>query len=119
MDNIPETRIVLVGRDLKDRDRLWRGTEHLLGRTVSQTGAERLIPFLEKDEGVDILVISLDEGGREVIEALKVAAERDLLPPRVVGFYSHVREEIAAEAKAAGVEAYPRSRFWRELPSLL
>ena len=118
-NNIPEIRIVLIGRDLKDRDRLWRATEELQGRTVAGVSAERAIAFLTHNQPVDLVVVDLDEGGPEVLEALATAAERGLLPRRVLGYFSHVQETTGAAARAAGVEAYPRSRFWRELPSLL
>lgn len=38
---------------------------------------------------------------------------------RVMGFFSHVRTETGAEARAAGVEVYPRGRFWRRLSEIL
>jgi DNA-binding NarL/FixJ family response regulator len=112
-------RIVLVGRDLKDRDRLWKATEGLPGRTVTGTGAERVLAFLAKNQPVDLVVVDLDDGGAEVLEGLAGAAEQGLLPRRVLGYFSHVQEETGNAARAAGIEAYPRSRFWRELPSLL
>lgn len=40
-------------------------------------------------------------------------------PGRLLGFYSHVRHGAGAAARAAGIEVYPRSRFWRELSGLL
>ena len=117
--NIPETRIVLIGRDLKDRDRLWRASEGLADRTVAGAGAERALAFLAANQPVDVVVVDLDDGGPEVLEALVKAREQDLLPPRVLGYFSHVQEATGAAAREAGVEAYPRSRFWRELPDLL
>jgi CheY-like chemotaxis protein len=112
-------KIVLVGRDLKDRDRLWRASEGVGGCTVASTGPERLLAFLTENQPVDLIVIDLDEGGPELLAALATAAETALLPGRVLGYFSHVQEDTGRAARAAGVEAYPRSRFWRELPELL
>ena len=112
-------RIVLVGRDLKDRDRLWRATEGLPDRTVAGTGAERVLAFLADNQPVDLVIVDLDDGGPEVLAALARAGERGLLPDRVLGYFSHVQEDTGRAARAAGVEAYPRSRFWREIPSLV
>lgn len=112
-------RIVLVGRDLKDHDRLRRATEGVAGRTVAVTGPERVVAFLSQNQPVDLVVLDLDDGGAEVLEGLAAAREQGLLPLRVLGYFSHVREDTGRAAHAAGVEAYPRSRFWRELTSLL
>lgn len=38
---------------------------------------------------------------------------------RLLGFFSHVRVEAGAAARAAGVEVYRRGRFWKQLPELL
>ena len=108
-----------MGRDLKDRDRLWRATEALPDRTVAGVGAERFLDYLAANRPVDLAVVDLDEGGSEVLEALTSAAGQGLLPRRVLGYYSHVREETGAAARRAGIAAYPRSRFWRDLPELL
>lgn len=112
-------RIVLIGRDLKDRDRLWRATEGLAGRTVTGTGAERALAFLAEHHPVDVVVVDLDDGGPQILDALTQAREQGLLPQRVLGYFSHVQEATGAAARRAGLEAYPRSRFWREAASLL
>lgn len=108
-----------MGRDLKDRERLWRGTEQLEPRTVAGTGRDRILAFLEENHPVDVVVLDLDDGGRDLLASLTEAASRGILPERVVGYYSHVQQDLGEEARAAGVAAYPRSRFWRELPALL
>ena len=109
----------MIGRDLKDRDRLWRATEGLAGRTVAGAGAERALAFLGDNQPVDLVVVDLDDGGPDVLEALSAAGEQGLLPDRVLGYFSHVQEETGRSAREAGIEAYPRGRFWRELPQLL
>ncbi len=108
-----------MGPDLRDRDRLWRATEHLAPRTVAGTGAHRVVEFLRENHPVDLVVVDLDSGGTEVPGALGAARREGLLPGDILGYFSHVREDIATAARAAGVAAYPRSRFWRELPTLL
>jgi hypothetical protein len=38
---------------------------------------------------------------------------------RVVGYGSHVDDELLTRARAAGIEAMPRSRFFRDIAGLL
>jgi hypothetical protein len=38
---------------------------------------------------------------------------------RVIGFGPHVDDALLERARAAGIDARPRSRFFRELPDLL
>lgn len=84
------------------------------------TGPHGIVTFLDRaSEPADLVVVDLDEGGPEVLEELAAARERGLLPRRVLGYFSHVSQEVGAAARDAGVEVYPRGRFWRELTSLL
>jgi hypothetical protein len=39
--------------------------------------------------------------------------------PRVIGFGSHVDDELLARARAAGIDAMPRSRFFRDIAGVL
>ena len=66
-----------------------------------------------------MLILDLDAGGTGVIDELVAARRAGIAPERVVGFFSHVDEELGARARAAGCEALPRGRFWRTLPELL
>ena len=109
---------MLIGRDLKDRDRLWRATEGS-DRVVAGAGPDRVVAFLTQNQPVDVVVVDLDDGGSDVLDALAAAGDQGLLPSRVLGYFSHVKEATGAAARAAGIEAYPRGRFWRDLPSLL
>ncbi|CAN5573844.1 hypothetical protein BH24ACT26_BH24ACT26_21840 [soil metagenome] len=77
-----------------------------------------LVETLEAAGG-DILVLDLDQGGEASLEELVAANAADLAPPRVIGFFSHVDDELGRAARAAGCEALPRGRFWRTLPELL
>lgn len=90
--------IRVIGRDLKDRDRLERAAAALgLG--------------VEPGEGPPgLIVVDLDREG--------VPAD---LPEGVtaVGYYSHIDTEVAAAAEAAGIAAIRRGTFWSDLPEIL
>ena len=60
-------------------------------------------------------VVDLDRAGPDGLARLSEVAGR----ARVIGYFSHVDEELGRKARAEGVEALPRGRFWRELPSIL
>ncbi|MGH2820888.1 MAG: hypothetical protein ACRDJ5_09565, partial [Actinomycetota bacterium] len=66
-----------------------------------------------------VLVLDLDQGRDEVLSELEAARGEGAAAGRVVGYFSHVDEPLGAAARAAGCEALPRGRFWRELPELL
>ena len=69
-------------------------------------------------EPIDLVIVDLDRGGRPALEEL--AATDDMpAPHRVIGFFSHVDDELRDAAKRAGVEAWPRGRLWRSLEQLL
>ncbi|MGH2693678.1 MAG: hypothetical protein ACRDJJ_02570 [Actinomycetota bacterium] len=103
-------RVLLVGGDLSARARL----EAAAQRTGSELRTCRLEDVAEAvgAEPIDLVVADLDSGREIVVEAL-----RDVTT-RVVGFYSHVDTALGEAAKAAGIEAVPRGRFWRELDDL-
>ena len=75
-------------------------------------------------EGAGGALVLVDLSRPGVLEA--VAALSDAFPaggrpdvaPRVVGFASHVDEATLRAARAAGVDALPRSVFFRQLPAL-
>ncbi len=99
------TRVVLVGGDLAALARVER---------VAQAAGVELIscrdPADAETQPDDLVLVDLDR---------IVPAAAAPLPGQVVGFYSHVAEDVAAAARAAGVTALPRGRFWRELPGLV
>jgi hypothetical protein len=100
-------RVVFVGADLNARVRLEAVAEELV--QVSSLG--------ELPESADgIVVIDLDMAEADVWTELQ---SRPGIAERVVGFYSHVNAELAREAAAAGIRAYPRGRFWSNLRELL
>jgi DNA-binding NarL/FixJ family response regulator len=65
-----------------------------------------------------LVVVDLDAAARDPIRA--VAALREARPDaRVVGFVSHVRDDLIVSARDAGCEVLARGAFVRELPALL
>ena len=65
-------------------------------------------------EGADLVVVDLTRAG--VTDVLDAVVR---LAGRVVGYGPHVAADLLALATAAGVEAVPRSRFFRELHSFI
>ena len=89
----------VVGRDLKDRDRLER---------AAKAAGLGLGP--QRDEPPAIVVIDLDREG----------IPTDLPPGALaVGYYSHVNEAIAERAEAAGIAAIRRGTFWKDIDQIL
>lgn len=92
--------------DLMDRSRL-----AALGDAVEfVTSVES---FSEAGRG-DVVIVDLGRAG--ALDAASAAAARGA---RVVGFASHVDDALMSAAKAAGVEAHPRSRFFSHAAELL
>jgi hypothetical protein len=54
-----------------------------------------------------------------IIDLSRASAFPKVDAPRVVGFGSHVDEELFARARAAGIDAMPRSRFFRDIAGAL
>ena len=87
-------RVVVVSSDLLMRSRVPEATAVPPGAPLPEA---------------DLYLIDLDEAGA-------------LEPPpggRAIGYFSHVNEALGAEARAKGLEAWPRGRLLRELPRLL
>ena len=68
---------------------------------------------------VDLLVLDLDRGRDRALDAVAAAREAGLTPAKVVAFVSHVDDDLVQAARRAGVDAWPRGRFWRSLEELL
>jgi len=62
----------------------------------------------------DVVIVDLGRPG--ALDAAASAVERGA---RAVGFASHVDDALLQAAKAAGVEAHPRSRFFSRLTDLV
>ncbi len=104
--------ILLVGSDINARARL----EKAAGTTPVQVAATTRLPVLP--EGLDLVVLDLDAGRDALIDdAAALAPSHPEV--RFAGFYSHVDEALGAKAREAGIEIYPRGRFWSELPAIL
>ena len=90
--------IRIVGRDLKDRDRLERAAA-ALGLDLTPT-----------DSPPAVIVIDLDREG--------VPGD---LPEGVpaLGYYSHVDVDVAQRAEAAGITAIRRGTFWADPAEIL
>ena len=113
----PRSSVLLVGGDLNARVRA-EAACRAAGRELRHTTSDGLTRALAEPPA--LVFVDLDEGGREVLEAL--TTERDsgtLDPTKVVIYFSHVDEDAGKAARAAGFRSLPRGRFWRELPSLV
>ena len=66
-------------------------------------------------DGEALVLVDLDRAGPDGLGRLSEVVGR----ARVIGYFSHVDEELGRKARAEGVEALPRGRFWRELPAIL
>lgn len=104
-------RVLLVGGDLSARARVEAAAKRA-GWELRTCRTDDVADVV-RGESVDLVIADLDSGRDVVLEALRGVA------PRVVGFYSHVDAALGEAATAAGVEALPRGRFWRELDELL
>jgi hypothetical protein len=95
--------IVVLTPDLADRARI-----AAVVPDARFVGAAALLP--RAAEGADVVVVDLSRAG-----VLGVLDEVVALGGRVVGYGPHVDAELLAAASAAGVEAVPRSRFFRDM----
>ncbi len=66
----------------------------------------------------DLVVVDLDRAGRAALDELERLRTEDLAA-RVVAFVSHVDDELIRAARAAGIDAWPRGRFWNALDEIL
>lgn len=110
-------KITLVSPDLMARGRLEPAATGA-GAELDTVRVDRLLERLRR-EVPDILVLDLDAGGRDLLAVLETARSKRLLPGRVIGYFSHVDEDLGRAAAAAGIDAFPRGRFWRDVQTLL
>ena len=76
---------------------------------VTAASVEDVVARAARD-GIDVVVVDLARPGvAEQVPALVAAAGR------VVAFAPHVETELLERAAAAGAEAMPRSRFFRDV----
>ena len=98
-DELDDVRVAALSVDLMDRSKLAAVDGLKLVRSVDAllaTGAELLLVDLKRVDG----------------EQLRQLGEADA---QVVGFGSHVDDELLGAATEAGIEASPRSVFFRRL----
>lgn len=98
-------RVVAVVPDLMDRSRLSVPEVEL-----THVPLARLADAVADGEPVDLVVVDLSRPG-----ALDAVAD---LMATVVGFAPHVDDALLARAQAAGIEALPRSSFFRRWPNV-
>lgn len=107
--------VLLVGGDLNAQARVGDAA-HRAGGTLQRVSTEDLAAEIAS-KTPSMVVIDLDEVGAEALAATPQDSGSE--SPMVVAFFSHVDAALGESARAAGVEALPRGRFWRELPSLV
>jgi hypothetical protein len=107
--------IAVVGGDLMALSRIEAAaTANSLGlRRLSQGDLESI----DEPPAVELVILDLDSGGRELVDAWSSLAGDS--GPRAVGYFSHVDATLGDHARAKGVEALPRGRFWRSLDEIL
>jgi hypothetical protein len=101
-------KLLLASRDLAARARVQDAVERS-GWSMA-TASLGDLGRAAAEHAPALLVIDLDEAGVDALGSAGV---------RAIGFFSHVDRPLAEAARAAGIEAVPRGRFWRTLPQLL
>ncbi|MGH2807058.1 MAG: hypothetical protein ACRDKT_07260 [Actinomycetota bacterium] len=109
-------KVIVASRDLLAAGRL-EAPARAAGADIEIVSPEAMVESLRADHH-DLLVLDLDGGGRDLLAKVEEARAERVLPERVVGYFSHIDEEMAEAASLAAVHALPRGRFWRELPQL-
>ena len=109
--DIPGT-ILLVSTDLQARVRL--------EATVAPLGSGVVVRRAEEDPGEErptAIVLDLDQVGAEgAARWAHVAGDEQT---RVLGFFSHIDEDLGRAANELGIETFSRGRFWREAAAIL
>ena len=105
-------RVVLASDDLNARARVLAAAAPLDIAVVTTPP----LGFRPALLGTSLLILDLDRGREQALDELGAAGD---LPPKVVGFLSHVDADLAAAARVAGCDPMPRGRFWGALPELL
>ena len=116
-DSADGRTVLLISGDLMARERV-RSAAAQASIGVRYGAPGSLLASL-RSTSPDVLVLDLDSGGAPVLEEVVAAREEDLLPARVLGYFSHVDTALGEAAERAGVKAVRRGRFWSSLPGLL
>jgi DNA-binding NarL/FixJ family response regulator len=112
-----ERLVLLVTSDLMARERV-RSAASQSAMGVRYAAPGSLVEAL-RTAAPDVLVVDLDAGGAAILQEVAAARAEDVLPERVLGYFSHVDTALGEAAEQAGVEAVRRGRFWSSLPELL
>jgi hypothetical protein len=111
----PQRVIAVVGGDLMALSRIEAAA------TANSLDLQRLsqddLESLDEPPAVELVVLDLDSGGRALVDVWSSLAGDS--GPRAVGYFSHVDATLGDHARAKGVEALPRGRFWRSLDEIL
>lgn len=97
-------RVFAIVGDLMDRARIDEAVldvQHVTAGTIGHLATED-----------DVVLVDLVRMGPTVSLAVATGA-------RVIGFAPHVDDDTLSKAEAEGVEALPRSIFFRRLPELV
>ena len=104
--------ILLVSTDLQARVRL--------EAAVAPLGSWVVVRRPDEDPGEErptAIVLDLDQVGAEgAARWAHVASDKQT---RILGFFSHVDEDLGRAAKELGIETFSRGRFWREAATML
>jgi hypothetical protein len=105
--------VVLIGRDLLAVARLERAA------AGAGLGLATVTPGHDPPAALRVaaVVVDLDAAGAAGAEQAAALAARAGVPG--FAFFSHVDEDVGRAARAAGLTALPRGRFWREVDALL
>ncbi|MDQ3770625.1 MAG: hypothetical protein M3343_00865 [Actinomycetota bacterium] len=116
MSELMESKtVVMIGGDLMARSRIEEAARAASLRFVRVDIND--LDSLDEPPVADLIVLDLDVGGRALIASwARIAGASG---PRVVGYFSHVDVALGDDARAAGIEAVPRGRFWRTLTDTL
>lgn len=117
MNDASERTVLLISSDLMARERV-RSSAAQADLVVRYAAPGSLLDSL-RSSSPEVLVVDLDSGGAPVLEEVAAARAENLLPARVLGYFSHVDTALGEAAERAGVRAVRRGRFWSSLPGLL
>ncbi|MGH2828214.1 MAG: hypothetical protein ACRDKF_14730 [Actinomycetota bacterium] len=107
--------VVMIGGDLMARARVEEAAQ-AAGLRLVRLALEDL-DALERPPQADVVVLDLDDGGRDLIDRWAALAGEGA--PPTIGYFSHVDVALGEHAAARGIEALPRGRFWRTLGETL
>ena len=109
-------KVVALMDDLFFQMKLAETAKQLGIEVKMATNGEALMGLMASEPRLVIVDLNARSQPLEAIEKLR-QVRKDV---RVVGFLSHVQEELAAQAQAAGCdEVLPRSSFTQNLTSIL